>query len=142
MPRFFQDLCQIILLPRPLALTGSRHRRLVILRLFRVRNVLALKCAWTLVLATAFLMPLLLPIASRLPPRYAGSARLHALAHRQPRATAAQPVAATVCIAVAVAQHRPRESQHSSTSVAKFPPQSLVRSSAATFAALALEQRR
>jgi len=38
-----------------------------ILRLFRVRNVLALKCAWTLVLATAFLMPLLLPIASRLP---------------------------------------------------------------------------
>jgi beta-lactamase regulating signal transducer with metallopeptidase domain len=39
----------------------------VILRLFRVRNVLALKCAWTLVLAAAFLMPLLLPIASRLP---------------------------------------------------------------------------
>jgi beta-lactamase regulating signal transducer with metallopeptidase domain len=39
----------------------------VVLRLFRVRNVLALKCAWTLVLATAFLMPLLLPVASRLP---------------------------------------------------------------------------
>ncbi len=39
----------------------------IILRLFRVRNVLALKCAWTLVLAAAFLMPLLLPIASRLP---------------------------------------------------------------------------
>jgi beta-lactamase regulating signal transducer with metallopeptidase domain len=39
----------------------------IVLRLFRVRNVLALKCAWTLVLATAFLMPLLLPIASRLP---------------------------------------------------------------------------
>ncbi|MGD1062711.1 MAG: DUF4097 family beta strand repeat-containing protein [Terracidiphilus sp.] len=39
----------------------------VILRLFRVRNVLALKCAWMLVLAAAFLMPLLLPIASRLP---------------------------------------------------------------------------
>jgi beta-lactamase regulating signal transducer with metallopeptidase domain/DUF4097 and DUF4098 domain-containing protein YvlB len=39
----------------------------VILRLFRVRNVLALKCAWTLVLAAAFLMPLLLPIASHLP---------------------------------------------------------------------------
>jgi beta-lactamase regulating signal transducer with metallopeptidase domain/DUF4097 and DUF4098 domain-containing protein YvlB len=38
-----------------------------ILRLFRIRNVLALKCAWTLVLAAAFLMPLLLPIASRLP---------------------------------------------------------------------------
>ena len=38
-----------------------------VLRLFRVRNVLALKCAWTLVLAAAFLMPLLLPIASRLP---------------------------------------------------------------------------
>src|ERR1039457_3982564 len=39
----------------------------IILRLFRVRNVLALKCAWTLVLAAAFLMPLLLPMASRLP---------------------------------------------------------------------------
>jgi len=39
----------------------------VILRLFRVRNVLALKCAWTLVLAAAILMPLLLPMASRLP---------------------------------------------------------------------------
>lgn len=39
----------------------------VLLRLFRVRNVLALKSAWTLVLAAAFLMPLLLPIASRLP---------------------------------------------------------------------------
>jgi beta-lactamase regulating signal transducer with metallopeptidase domain/DUF4097 and DUF4098 domain-containing protein YvlB len=39
----------------------------IILRIFRVRNVLALKCAWTLVLAAAFLMPLLLPIASRLP---------------------------------------------------------------------------
>jgi beta-lactamase regulating signal transducer with metallopeptidase domain len=39
----------------------------VILRLFRVRNVLALKCAWTVVLAAAFLMPLLMPIASRLP---------------------------------------------------------------------------
>ncbi len=39
----------------------------VILRLFRVRNVLALKRAWTLVLAAAFLMPLLLPVASRLP---------------------------------------------------------------------------
>ncbi|MDR3752514.1 MAG: M56 family metallopeptidase [Terracidiphilus sp.] len=39
----------------------------LILRIFRVRNALALKCAWTLVLAAAFLMPLLLPIASRLP---------------------------------------------------------------------------
>ena len=39
----------------------------IFLRLFRVRNVLALKCAWTLVLAAAFLMPLLLPMASRLP---------------------------------------------------------------------------
>ena len=39
----------------------------VILRLFRVRNVLALKRAWTLVLAAAFLMPLFLPVASRLP---------------------------------------------------------------------------
>jgi len=39
----------------------------VILRLLRVRNVLALKRAWTLVLAAAFLMPLLLPVASRLP---------------------------------------------------------------------------
>ena len=56
------------------ALPGAALRSLalaigvwVILRLFRVRNVLALKCAWTLVLAAAFLMPLLLPIASRLP---------------------------------------------------------------------------
>ncbi len=39
----------------------------VVLRLFRVRNVLALKRAWTLVLAAAFLMPLLLPVTSRLP---------------------------------------------------------------------------
>jgi beta-lactamase regulating signal transducer with metallopeptidase domain len=39
----------------------------MILRVFRVRNVLALKSAWTLVLAAAFLMPLLLPIAARLP---------------------------------------------------------------------------
>ncbi|MGB8847655.1 MAG: M56 family metallopeptidase, partial [Terracidiphilus sp.] len=56
------------------ALPGAALRSLalaigvwVILRLFRVRNVLALKRAWTLVLAAAFLMPLLLPVASRLP---------------------------------------------------------------------------
>ena len=57
-----------------------------ILRLFRVRNVLALKCAWTLVLATAFLMPLLLPIASRLP---RATLVLPAFMHRTAPATSA-----------------------------------------------------
>src|SRR5580692_10552148 len=57
-----------------------------ILHLFRVRNVLALKCAWTLVLATAFLMPLLLPIASRLP---RATLVLPALMHRTAPATSA-----------------------------------------------------
>lgn len=37
------------------------------LSLFRVRNVLALKSAWTLVLAAAFVMPLALPISAHLP---------------------------------------------------------------------------
>jgi beta-lactamase regulating signal transducer with metallopeptidase domain/DUF4097 and DUF4098 domain-containing protein YvlB len=58
----------------------------VILRLFRVRNVLALKCAWTLVLATAFLMPLLLPMASRLP---RATLVLPAFMHRAAPATSA-----------------------------------------------------
>jgi len=57
-----------------------------ILRLFRVRNVLALKCAWTLVLATAFLMPLLLPMASRLP---RATLVLPAFLHRTAPATSA-----------------------------------------------------
>jgi beta-lactamase regulating signal transducer with metallopeptidase domain/DUF4097 and DUF4098 domain-containing protein YvlB len=58
----------------------------IILRLFRVRNVLALKCAWTLVLAAAFLMPLLLPIASRLP---RATLVLPAFMHRVAPATSA-----------------------------------------------------
>jgi hypothetical protein len=58
----------------------------VVLRLFRVRNVLALKCAWTLVLGAAFLMPLLLPIASRLP---RATVVLPAFAHRAAPATPA-----------------------------------------------------
>ncbi len=62
----------------------------IILRLFRVRNVLALKCAWTLVLATAFLMPLLLPIASRLP---RATLVLPAFMHGIAPATAAPPAA-------------------------------------------------
>ncbi len=58
----------------------------IILRLFRVRNVLALKCAWTLVLAAAFLMPLLLPVASRLP---RATLVLPAFMHRSAPATSA-----------------------------------------------------
>ncbi len=60
----------------------------VILRLFRVRNVLALKSAWMLVLAAAFLMPLLLPIASRLP---RATLVLPALTHRAAPPTLAPP---------------------------------------------------
>jgi beta-lactamase regulating signal transducer with metallopeptidase domain len=60
----------------------------IILRLFRVRNVLALKCAWTLVLAAAFLMPLLLPIASRLP---RATLVMPAFMHWAAPATAAPP---------------------------------------------------
>ena len=56
------------------------------LRLLRVRNVLALKCAWTLVLATAFLMPLLLPVVSRLP---RATLVLPAFMHRAAPATSA-----------------------------------------------------
>lgn len=37
------------------------------LRIFRIRNVLAEKAAWTVVLAAALLMPLLLPVAARWP---------------------------------------------------------------------------
>jgi len=37
------------------------------LRLFAVRNVLAQKAAWGLVLASALLMPVVLPMAARVP---------------------------------------------------------------------------
>jgi beta-lactamase regulating signal transducer with metallopeptidase domain len=60
----------------------------VVLHLFRVRNVLALKCAWTLVLAAAFMMPLLLPIASHLP---RATLVLPAFMHRAAQATSAPP---------------------------------------------------
>jgi beta-lactamase regulating signal transducer with metallopeptidase domain len=65
----------------------------VILCLFRVRNVLALKCAWTLVLAAAFLMPLLLSIASRLP---RATLVLPAFMHWVTPAAAAPPAARPV----------------------------------------------
>ncbi len=41
------------------------------LRVFRVSNVLAQKAAWGLVLASAIFMPMLLPVAARLPTRAA-----------------------------------------------------------------------
>ncbi len=104
----------------------------VVLRLFRVRNVLALKRAWTLVLAAAFLMPLLLPVASRLP---RVTLVLPAFMHRAAPATPApqsfwqpsEPIAAAQPAQpfVPSAPHRSRKSAatrpHYSSSPATMP---------------------
>lgn len=89
----------------------------VILRLFRVRNVLALKCAWTLVLAAAFLMPLLLPLASGLP---RATLVLPAFMHRAAPATPAppsEPVVATQA-SLPIAPPAPHHSTKSAASTA------------------------
>lgn len=70
------------------------------LHLFRIRNVLALKCAWTFVLGAAFLMPLLLPISTRFSgatlvlPAFMHRAAPSASAPVQPQPATAEAVAA------------------------------------------------
>lgn len=70
------------------------------LHLFRIRNVLALKCAWTLVLGAAFLMPLLLPMSTRFSgatlvlPAFMHRAAPAALAPVQSLPATARPLAA------------------------------------------------
>ena len=64
------------------------------LRIFGVRNVLAQKAAWGLVLASALLMPLVLPMAARLPATLViPTEALRAIAAWKPAAATAQATA-------------------------------------------------
>jgi beta-lactamase regulating signal transducer with metallopeptidase domain len=68
-----------------------------VLRLFRVRNVLALKCAWTVVLAASLAMPLLLLISAQLPAWPAATLRIPAISqHRAAAPVPAQAQAHTI----------------------------------------------
>jgi len=69
------------------------------LRLFRVRNVLAQKCAWTVVLAASLTMPVLLHISAQWPTLPVATLRIPAISpHRAAAPARAQAQAQTVAL--------------------------------------------